>query len=164
MIVHCKNDGALFPKLEKALICAVGHIPQQYSSAKHEFLFVLPRGEDDLWIGGIAEPNEWMTSGFDLQNPMPKSIFQNAQKFYPPLENIKESDVCEVLVGLRPYRMGGVRLEWDQESQGVFHNYGHGGSGFTLSWGCSKQVAEEILDEVARRSMQEMNLQRKTRC
>jgi D-amino-acid oxidase len=47
-------------------------------------------------------------------------------------------------VGLRPYRKSGVRVERDRLRDGrtVIHNYGHGGSGFTLSWGCAKQVLE----------------------
>ena len=45
-------------------------------------------------------------------------------------------------VGLRPFRKSGVRLERDRLRDGrtVIHNYGHGGSGFTLSWGCAEQV------------------------
>jgi D-amino-acid oxidase len=45
-------------------------------------------------------------------------------------------------VGLRPFRKSGVRLERDRLSDGriVIHNYGHGGSGFTLSWGCAREV------------------------
>lgn len=46
--------------------------------------------------------------------------------------------VKAVKVGLRPFRRGGVRLERDGR---VIHNYGHGGSGFTLSWGCAEAVA-----------------------
>ena len=46
--------------------------------------------------------------------------------------------VREVKVGLRPFRRGGVRLERDGR---IIHNYGHGGSGFTVSWGCAEQVA-----------------------
>jgi D-amino-acid oxidase len=47
-------------------------------------------------------------------------------------------------VGLRPFRRSGVRLERAQLGDGraLIHNYGHGGSGFTLSWGCAKAVAE----------------------
>ena len=39
-------------------------------------------------------------------------------------------------VGLRPFRKSGVRLECGKRRDGrtVIHNYGHGGSGFTLSW------------------------------
>jgi len=45
-------------------------------------------------------------------------------------------------VGLRPYRKSGVRIEADQTTDGraLIHNYGHGGAGFTLSWGCAKSV------------------------
>jgi D-amino-acid oxidase len=50
-------------------------------------------------------------------------------------------------VGLRPFRPQ-VRLE--AESPGaargghgpvVVHNYGHGGAGITLSWGCARDAA-----------------------
>ena len=46
-------------------------------------------------------------------------------------------------VGLRPFRLGGVRLEYEyyKGKLHVIHNYGHGGSGVTLSWGCAKEVA-----------------------
>ncbi len=47
------------------------------------------------------------------------------------------------LVGVRPHRMGGVRLELDASPIGgkrVVHNYGHGGGGITLSWGCAARV------------------------
>lgn len=47
-------------------------------------------------------------------------------------------------VGIRPFRRSGVRLERNVLSDGrtVVHNYGHGGSGFTLSWGCARNVFE----------------------
>jgi len=47
-------------------------------------------------------------------------------------------------VGLRPFRRSGVRLERDRLGDGrtVIHNYGHGGSGFTLSWGCAREVLD----------------------
>ena len=47
-------------------------------------------------------------------------------------------------VGLRPFRKSGVRLEKEKLGDGrtVIHNYGHGGSGFTLSWGCAEEVVE----------------------
>jgi D-amino-acid oxidase len=51
---------------------------------------------------------------------------------------------------LRPARSE-VRLEPDALDDGrpLVHNYGHGGSGFTLSWGCADEVARLVLERVA---------------
>ncbi|HMC79917.1 MAG TPA: FAD-dependent oxidoreductase, partial [Acidimicrobiia bacterium] len=43
-------------------------------------------------------------------------------------------------VGLRPFRRDSVRLEREPGAR-VIHNYGHGGSGVTLSWGCAEEVS-----------------------
>lgn len=58
------------------------------------------------------------------------------------------------MVGLRPSRYK-VRLEYEIADLGstknviIIHNYGHGGSGITLSIGCAKEVAE-LLDKLFR--------------
>jgi D-amino-acid oxidase len=54
--------------------------------------------------------------------------------------------ILEARVGLRPYRRTGVRLERMKlrDGRAVVHNYGHGGSGFTLSWGCAREVCALI--------------------
>ena len=58
--------------------------------------------------------------------------------------NIDKPRVLAERVGLRPFRRSGVRLERDRLRDGrtVIHNYGHGGAGFTLSWGCAREVLE----------------------
>ena len=58
--------------------------------------------------------------------------------------NINRPPVLVERVGLRPFRRSGVRLERDRLPDGrtVTHNYGHGGAGFTLSWGCAREVLE----------------------
>lgn len=58
--------------------------------------------------------------------------------------NIDKPPVVAERVGLRPFRKSGVRLERDRLADGrtVIHNYGHGGAGFTLSWGCAREVRE----------------------
>jgi D-amino-acid oxidase len=58
--------------------------------------------------------------------------------------NIDKPRVLAKRVGLRPFRKSGVRLERDRLVDGrtVIHNYGHGGAGFTLSWGCAREVLD----------------------
>jgi len=56
--------------------------------------------------------------------------------------NIEKPNILAERVGLRPFRKSGVRVERNHLRDGrtVVHNYGHGGSGFTLSWGCAEEV------------------------
>jgi D-amino-acid oxidase len=51
-------------------------------------------------------------------------------------------------VGLRPIREGGCRLEasWLGDRL-VVQNYGHGGAGVTLAWGCGNQVVDLMRNE-----------------
>ena len=58
--------------------------------------------------------------------------------------NVDKPSVLAERVGLRPFRKSGVRLGRDQLPDGrtVIHNYGHGGAGFTMSWGCAREVLD----------------------
>jgi len=58
--------------------------------------------------------------------------------------DIERPRVVAERVGLRPFRRSGVRLERDELRDGrvVIHNYGHGGAGFTSSWGCAREVLD----------------------
>jgi D-amino-acid oxidase len=51
-------------------------------------------------------------------------------------------------VGLRPIREGGCRVEalWNGDRL-IVHNYGHGGAGVTLAWGCADRVVELICEK-----------------
>jgi hypothetical protein len=50
-----------------------------------------------------------------------------------------------VVAGIRPKRVGGYRLELIEEHGiAVCHNYGHGGAGITMSWGCAEEVYDQL--------------------
>jgi len=78
----------------------------------------------------------------DNLKPSPEiaeKILKNAEKLDPRIQN---PVILGHQIGLRPGRVP-VRLEIERISQRctILHNYGHGGAGFTLSWG----VAEDAL-------------------
>ena len=55
--------------------------------------------------------------------------------------------IFRVTVCLRPFRAAGPRLEVERVGDKiVVHNYGHGGSGWSLSWGSSSIAVEEALE------------------
>lgn len=58
-------------------------------------------------------------------------------------DRLAAPSVVDVRVGLRPGRPA-VRVELELLADGrpVVHNYGHGGAGFILSWGCAREVVE----------------------
>jgi len=98
--------------------------------------YVHPRVQDCI-LGGTLDEHSWDTR-VDLETSA--SILRRCRAIVPALRG---ATVIEHLVGLRPGRPT-VRLEEDRPDPSgtrVLHNYGHGGSGITLSWGCAAEVA-----------------------
>jgi len=58
------------------------------------------------------------------------------------VEGLPIGPVLRARAGLRPWRSS-VRLEREGR---VIHNYGHGGAGWTLSWGCAQEVVRLARD------------------
>jgi D-amino-acid oxidase len=97
-------------------------------------IYVVPRATDVL-VGGSA------TVGAYDRAPDPDltaAILERATRLVPSLA---DASVLGVAVGLRPSRPT-VRLEAEPRAGGgtVIHNYGHGGAGWTLAWGCADDV------------------------
>jgi len=61
--------------------------------------------------------------------------------------------VIRTTVGLRPYRPSGFVLRRERLGEKLLiHNYGHGGSGMSLSWGTGQLAAEMALVRSERRA------------
>jgi D-amino-acid oxidase len=113
------------------------------SETERGFVFIVPRGNDMLVLGGLAEPDEWgLDIGLDNYEPV-RQMFRRCVDFLPALRNAQIDAAEPVRVGLRPVRKQNVRLELEAGLR-VVHNYGHGGSGVTFSWGCAQEAAELV--------------------
>lgn len=136
-LIRIHNDGKAFPRIDEAY--CVTHddaLPGQ------NMIYIIPRGENTVLLGGLAEPNEWDLS-IDWDNYQPiRQMWERVTNFLPRLKSAKIDENCPLKKGLRPMRPDNVRLEIDD--QGIAHNYGHGGSGITFSWGCAEELAQTI--------------------
>jgi D-amino-acid oxidase len=107
-----------------------------------ELRYIYPH-QHTVVLGGSAEEGSW-----DLERDPAQSerIIRRCAEIDPRIAGAR---VLEHRVGLRPTRSR-VRVERAPSINGtdVFHNYGHGGAGVTLSWGCAADVAAEV-DRVA---------------
>jgi D-amino-acid oxidase len=137
-LVRLVNDGKDFPKITRAYCVSHDDV-----TSDQEIVFIVPRGEDRLILGALAEPDEWSTDiNLDSHEPI-RRLYQRCVEFLPILKNARLDSAEPVRVGLRPFRKQSVRVE-QVPGTAIFHNYGHGGAGVTFSWGCADEVTEFV--------------------
>ena len=122
-----RGQVAIMPRIE-GLSCAI-------VCDDEPLMYAIPRTNDCVF-GGTNEVSDNLAAD-------PATTVQIVAECCRVL-NIDEPPVIAERVGLRPFRKSGVRLERDRLRDGrtVIHNYGHGGAGFTLSWGCAREVLD----------------------
>ncbi len=101
-------------------------------------------------------------AGFGLQACAPRRVATATPQapaaprrpmIYLPPVRVSAERVIRATVGLRPHRPSGFVLKdarLDQKT--VIHNYGHGGSGMSLSWGTGAMAADMALGHQERRA------------
>jgi D-amino-acid oxidase len=122
-----RGQVAIVPRIED-LFCAM-------VCDDDPLMYAIPRRNDCLF-GGTNEINDNLAA-----DPATTSrIVAECSRVL----NINKPRVIAERVGLRPFRRSGLRLERDRlrDSRVVIHNYGHGGAGFTLSWGRAREVLQ----------------------
>lgn len=87
-------------------------------------MYVIPR-TDDCILGGCDQSTP----------PDDGEIGRILERCRAAVPSIS-TEVRAIVRGIRPLRAS-VRVEREGK---VIHNYGHGGAGFTLSWGCAAEV------------------------
>ena len=122
-----RGQVAIVPKIDKmkcAIVCD-----------DDPLMYAIPRTNDCVF-GGTNE----VSDNLEADPVATKAIVSECAQVL----KMESPRVLRERVGLRPFRKSGVRLEAGKLNDGrtVIHNYGHGGSGFTLSWGCAENVFE----------------------
>ncbi|WP_067971003.1 FAD-dependent oxidoreductase [Mycolicibacter icosiumassiliensis] len=131
------NDGSTMPQITAAH--AVAH---DVGTHDQNMIFIVPRGADRLLLGGLVEPGQYDTALTWEGYPPLREMLERCTEFLPALHRARLDPADPLRVGLRPFRKDGVRLE-AQPGTRILHNYGHGGAGVSLSWGCAEAVAEQ---------------------
>ncbi len=143
IIVNCTglNSGELLKDEEVypvrgQIIRVKAPLTEMYLDQQIETLaYIVPRSTDVI-LGGVAQQGNWSLE----QNTEDHDFILN--KCASIIPELRDAEIIEDMVGLRPGRTE-VRLEKEEiDNFDLIHNYGHGGSGVTLSWGCADEVVE----------------------
>lgn len=162
-LLRVRNDGRDFPKLDHVLsISANVH-------SSNEIVFLVPRNDNILLIGGVAEAHK-NNLDLTLNSPIIKRMRGRAEAFLPDLKNARLDDEYPLAQGVRPFRQGNVRVERELRSHSppgseprsisrIVHCYGHGGSGWSLSFGCAADVLELVKEALSDMPPEPMRLE-----
>jgi len=150
VVVNCSGIGArrLVPDLQ--LEPVRGQVVVADNPGLSEFFVGVGESPDDLnyyfphgdvvVLGGTEERGSW---SLEPDPATAARILRSCTAVEPRLRGVR---VAAHRVGLRPVRPS-VRLEGESLGRGrrLVHNYGHGGAGVTLSWGCALEVVAVAL-------------------
>ena len=141
LVINCAGIGARTlvpdPDLEphRGQVALVPKMDIEYAIVCDDppLMYAIPRTNDCVF-GGTNDLN-------DDRAVDPESTARIVGECSRVLD-IPKPDVLAESVGIRPFRRSGIRVERAEMRDGraVIHNYGHGGAGFTLSWGCAREV------------------------
>lgn len=135
-------DPAVYPVRGQVVVVENPGIEEFYidhTMHGNDYIYIFPHNEVVV-LGGTAEEGAW-----DLapRREIAERILADCARVNPALRGAR---VVDERVGLRPCR-DEVRLEAEPAGGGriLWHNYGHGGAGVTLSWGCAAEITEAVL-------------------
>lgn len=122
----------------KGQIIEIDRQPDMDWSISADGFYVYPRKYETV-LGGTVEPN---VEDEIVENGAVHLLIRGNKRILP---HLTIDSVRSTYAGLRPYRDGTIRVEAEERGgQRIIHNYGHGGSGFTLSWG-SAEIALALI-------------------
>jgi D-amino-acid oxidase len=150
VVVNCSGIGAHDLVPDPAVVPVRGQVVIAANPGIEEFLinrdpeppwitYMFPHG-DTILLGGTNDEGNWE---IDAKTDIAERIVADCAEIDPRLRGV---EILGHRVGFRPCRPG-VRLDSEPLGDSVlWHNYGHGGAGISLSWGCAAEVAAGVLN------------------
>jgi D-amino-acid oxidase len=148
VVVNCSGTGAHDLVPDPAVVPVRGQVVIAANPGIEEFAidrdpeppwitYMFPHG-DTILLGGTNDEGNWDQKP---QGPIAERIMAACAEIDGRLHGV---EILGHRVGLRPCRPE-VRLESEPLDGGVlWHNYGHGGAGISLSWGCAAELTESV--------------------
>ncbi|WP_026994534.1 FAD-dependent oxidoreductase [Flectobacillus major] len=97
-------------------------------------------------LGGLATIAGLNACTSSLPSYSDKHFHINSGVNQLPKLKLSMDRIVKETVGLRPFRASGPRLDTEMlGNKTIIHNYGHGGSGWSLSWGTASITREKAL-------------------
>jgi len=157
VVVNCSGaaahdlvpDPAVVPVRGQVVIAANPGIEEFLVSRDPEppwIVYMFPHG-DTILLGGTNEEGNWDT---DPKPEIAEQIVAGCAAIEPRLRG---AEILGHRVGLRPWRPE-VRLESEPLGPAspagppqtvLWHNYGHGGAGISMAWGCAAEITSAVL-------------------
>lgn len=151
VVVNCTGLGAARLCNDKAVEPVRGQVLRVAAPAVTEYSLALPASEHPVYV--IPRPGDCVLGGTEehgVGDDQPdKEMLSEIQKRCRWLEPMlqKGYEVLQERSGLRPGRKAGVQLKTQTfDTYTLIHNYGHGGAGFTVAWGCAEEVTGCVKD------------------
>lgn len=115
-------------------------------------IFIVPRSDDVLYVGSIIQSkNDKMN--LSQESPEVQDMWDRAGDFVKNLRHAGLVPEYPFAQGLRPFTKNNAKIRADEEADfPLVHNYGHGGSGWTLGIGtarCVLYIVEKLLSSNA---------------
>jgi D-amino-acid oxidase len=143
LVVNCAGVGARDLVPDPALRAVRGQHVVVENPGVDEFFMTEPIGPawtslfphgERLILGSVAQDDDWDA---EPRSEDAEAILERCAAIEP---RVRDARILEHQVGLRPAR-DIVRVEAQPLGAArVVHNYGHGGTGVGLSWGCAREV------------------------
>jgi glycine/D-amino acid oxidase-like deaminating enzyme len=121
--------------------------PRQHS--QESFASFLQKRRPFFLFTTIAQQGQTLERRQLLSGSIALGLAGCAHQTQPTLAPIRTSEdrLFDITVCLRPFRAAGPRIEAERINDAlIIHNYGHGGSGWSLSWGSSTLAVQLAME------------------